>query len=260
MAGFEEDPAPAPADTDGWVLRLDAYEGPIDLLLDQARANRIDLTAISILDLAEQYLAFIERARQLRLEIAADYLVMAAWLAYLKSRLLLPAQDDPEEEPTGAELAAALAFQLRRLDAMRQAATQLFGRPRRGVGRFPRGEAAAPLVNRRIRIVAGLHELLRAYGDHLRRTTVPERLTIQASRLMAPEQALVRMRALLGDLGDWASLHSFLPKRLDDPLGQRSALAATLVASLELAKEGAVDVRQDRAFGPIMIKRKDPRP
>src|SRR3546814_10475922 len=173
-----EDPTPPRGLDDesdeGFVLRLETYEGPIDVLLDQAREQKVDLTQISILALADQYLGFVERARRLRLELAADYLVMAAWLAYLNSRLLLPEQEG-DEEPSGEELAAALAFQLRRLEAMRDAGRQLLAQPQLGRDRFPRGGSQPGLVVRTNVYDVSLYELLKAYGEHKRRTAGGDR-------------------------------------------------------------------------------------
>ncbi len=197
------------------VVDLDGYEGPIDVLLSLARDQKVDLTKISILQLADQYLAFISAARQMRLEIAADYLVMAAWLAYLKSRLLLP-EPQPEDEPSGAELAAALAFQLQRLEAMQQAGVRLMARPLLGRDVFPRG--------------------------------APEGLP------HSMDDALARLGKLLGKLPEWRTLMSFLPPNLRAGLVGRSAVASTFAASLELVRSGRVQLRQDVAFGPIYLR------
>ncbi len=253
-----EDPPPEPSGArsdEEFVLRLAAYEGPIDVLLDQARGQKVDLTQISILDLADQYLAFVERARRLRLELAADYLVMAAWLAYLKSRLLLPAP--PEyDEPSGEVLAEALAFQLRRLEAMRAVAQRLMARPRLGIDRFARGatpEAAEPGPPGAF--TATLYDLLKAYAEHRRRTDPAGGLHIEASQLMSMDEALRRLAELLGGRPGWSSLISFLPTGLTDPLVARSALAATFAASLELARAGAIELRQESTFGPVYLRR-----
>ncbi|MEQ8965321.1 MAG: ScpA family protein [Azospirillaceae bacterium] len=237
------------------VLRLESYEGPIDVLLEQARAQKVDLTHISILELADQYLAFVEQASRLRLELAADYLVMAAWLAYLKSRLLLPERDENDEEPSGEELAAALQFQLRRLEAMREAGGKLLSLPRLGIDRHARGMPEETLVRRTPVYDVSLYDLLKAYGDHKRRTTASGALQIRASRLYSTEVALKRLTRMLGGLPGWTTLQAFLPEPSADPLVRRSALAATFVASLELAKSGAAELRQDGTFGPIYLRR-----
>jgi segregation and condensation protein A len=250
---FEEDTREPVAPEDALLLDLDGYEGPIDVLLLLARDQKVDLRKISILDLADQYLAFIARARQLRLEIAADYLVMAAWLAYLKSRLLLP-EPEGEGEPTGAELAAALAFQLQRLQAMRDAGAKLMARPQLGREIFPRG---AP---ERFRVIAKpiytttLYDLLKAYGSHAGRRHEGA-LHILPMDLYSMDDALKRIGAMIGKVLDWTSLASFLPEGLVDGLVRRSAIAATFSASLEMVRSGRARIRQDSNFGPIYIKK-----
>ncbi len=236
------------------VLDIDGFEGPIDLLLTLARDQKVDLTRISILQLAEQYLAFVEQARQLRLELAADYLVMAAWLAYLKSRLLLP--EPQEEEPSGEELAAALAFQLQRLEAMQGAAARLLARPRLGRDVFARGAPEdMPILQKRV-VEVSLYDLLKAYGEHKRRQEKQEPFHIAATELYSIEEALGRMAEMLGRLPDWTRLQSFLPPGFrGGGLKARSALASTFLASLELAKDGKLELRQERAFAPIYLRR-----
>ncbi len=243
------------------VLELDGFAGPIDLLLTLAREQKVDLTKISILHLAEQYLAFVQQARRVRLELAADYLVMAAWLAYLKSRLLLPAQEQDGDEPSGQEMAAALQFQLRRLEAMREAGARLLARPRLGRDVFARGAPEGIRVVARPVYDASLFELLSAYaGIHRRGKATP--LTIEPSNLFSADDALQRLRAMLGTAPEWTTLMSFLPSDLadDGSLVRRSAVAATVVAGLELAKSGAAQLRQDGPFGPIYIRRNTRRP
>lgn len=256
-AVFEADAAPggaAPA-AEAFVLRLESYEGPIDLLLDQARQQKVDLTQISILALADQYLAFIEQARRLKLELAAEYLVMAAYLAWLKSRLLLPAPVD-DDAPSGEELAETLAFRLRRLEAMRIAAGRLMARSRLGTDVFARGrpEPLAPIV--RPVWQASLYDLLSAFADRYRRRRRAETaLAVEASRLYSMDQALERMTALLADVPDWATLSRFVPPGLGDPLTARSATAAAFTAALELCRSGRVRLRQDAVFAPLYLKR-----
>jgi len=255
---FEEPQAAPPADgiaavdDTQFVLDLDGYEGPIDVLLTLAREQKVDLTKLSILDLADQYLEFVARARRLRLELAADYLVMAAWLAYLKSKLLLP-EPEGEGEPTGAELAAALSYQLQRLEAMQEAGARLMARPQLGRDVFARG-APEP-----IRIVAKpvykltLYELLRAYGSQVRRQQ-SHTLHILPMELYSMDDALKRLGDMLGHVPDWAVLTSFLPDGLKDGLQRRSAIAATFAASLELVRAGRAQLRQDGTFGPIFLR------
>ncbi len=253
---FREDAPPAGDDSGGEALHLDiaGFEGPIDVLLQLAREQKVDLTQIRILDLAEQYLAFVREARRLRLELAADYLVMAAWLAFLKSRLLLPEPESEEAEASGAEMAAALRFQLQRLQAMQDAGEKLMARPRLGVDVFPRGEpAGAPPVVTRVAYQCSLHDLLRAYGD-LRTRGQVESLRVDPMDLESVENALARLRRTLGARPGWCALMDFLPRDLATPLQRRSACAATFAASLELCREGAVELRQPRTFGAIYVR------
>jgi segregation and condensation protein A len=234
------------------VVDLGAYEGPIDVLLTLAREQKVDLTKISILQLADQYLAFIAEARRLRLELAADYLVMAAWLAYLKSRLLLP-EPQPDDEPSGVELAAALAFQLQRLEAMQQAGARLMARPLLGRETFPRGAPEGLRLVSRVVWDVSLYELLKAYGEGRSRGASGV-LEIRAAELYSMDDALERLSAVLGRVPEWRVLSSFLPPNLRGGIVGRSALAATFAASLELARAGRVELRQDAAFGPIFIR------
>lgn len=234
------------------IVHLDGFEGPIDLLLALARDQKVDLTKISILGLAEQYLTFIEEARRLRLEVAADYLVMAAWLAYLKSRLLLPVNEG-DEEPSGAELAAALTYQLQRLESMRTAAETLFQRPLLGRDVFVRGAPEGVRVTTRSVYEATLFELLQAYGTTQRRRK-PAPLQIEQMELFSMDDALSRLGNVLGRVPDWSALMSFLPDDLDDDLVRRSAVASTFAASLELVRSGRAEIRQDQLFGPIMFR------
>ncbi|MHA1536325.1 MAG: segregation and condensation protein A [Alphaproteobacteria bacterium] len=240
------------------VLDLEGYEGPLDALLGLAREQKVDLTQISILQLADQFLEFISRARALQLEIAADYLVMAAWLAYLKSRLLLPQADDGEE-PSGAEMAAALAFQLRRLEAMREAGKKLFARPQLGREVFARGAPEAIDLVRRNVYEVSLYDILKAYGEQQRRPQSGP-LTIEALDLYSVDEAIGRLRKLLGEMPDWQVLGSFLPDDLSSDIGRRSAIASTFAASLELVRDGKASLRQDQLFGPIYVRgKRDPR-
>lgn len=248
---------PLAANDDGDLhLDLDGYEGPIDILLTLARDQKVDLKKISILELADQYLAFIARARKLRLELAADYLVMAAWLAYLKSRLLLP-EPPGDGEPTGIELAAALAFQLQRLEAMQKAGQAMLDLPQLGRDVFTRG-APEPLRVVDVPVFElSLYDLLKAYGTHpgRRREGV---LQIQPLNLFSMDDALKRIGDFIGQTLDWTTLQHFLPDGLRQPLQRRAAVAATFAASLELARSGIINLRQDGLFGPIYLKRADP--
>jgi len=235
-----------------FVLDLDGYEGPIDVLLGLARDQKVDLAKISILALADQYLAFIAERRRLRLEIAADYLVMAAWLAYLKSRLLLP-EAPADDEPSGEELAAALSHRLQLLAAMQQAGARLMAQPQVGRDVFLRGAPEGFVSVERPLYELSLYELLKAYADGRRRqeTTV---LTIEPAAFHSLDEALQRLSRFVGHIPDWRELTNFLPEELRGDLFSRSALAATFAASLELARAGRLELRQDRAFGPIYLR------
>ena len=259
------DPAPAPASVpaptaddvadDALIVDVPGYDGPLDLLLTLARTQKVDLMQISVLALAEQYLAFVEQARTLRIELAADYLVMAAWLAFLKSRLLLP--PDPEAEgPSAEDMAAHLAFQLERLQAMRQAAAQLLARDRLGADRFCRGDPDPTLRVRRVEWQAGLIDLMRAYA-RLKTRDEFRPFALDRRDIYTMEQALDRMRGLIGFAGGWTDLADFLPDGWDASAARRrSATAATFAASLELAKQGQLQIRQEGTFAPIAIRRR----
>jgi segregation and condensation protein A len=238
---------------DGFKVELGGYEGPLDLLLTLARKQKVDIRQISILALAEQYLAFIAQARKVRLEIAADYLVMAAWLAYLKSRMLLP-ETDNEEEPSGEELAARLQHQLRRLDAMRVAADAIMERNRLGQDVFARGAPEGVRIIRDSVYECSLYELLNAYGSQIGRTNVST-FRLRPVTIMSVEEAIRRLSQILGDMPDWASLETFLPTDLASGVERRSGVAATFTACLELAKQGKLLIRQSQTFGPVYLKK-----
>ena len=235
------------------VVELGGFEGPLDLLLTLGRAQKLDLRRISILRLAEQYLAFVEAAKRLRIELAADYLVMAAWLAYLKSRLLLP-PDPTEEGPSGEEMAAHLAFQLERLEAMRAVAARLMARNRLGRDVFVRGAPEAVTRETRVEHQAGLVDLLRAYARIKTRDDFqPLHLTREPVYTM--EAALERMRGLIPAAIDWIELAAWLPGDwAGDPVKRRSAVAASFAAALELVKAGRLDLRQGAPFEPIFLR------
>lgn len=263
---FQEDPAAPLAEpnaSDALLLDIDGYEGPIDVLLNLARDQKVDLMKISILQLARQYLSFIDRARERNLDLAAEYLVMAAWLAYLKSRLLLPKSEDDEEELSGEEMAAALAFQLKRLEAMQEAATQLFARPRLGQDVFPRGMAEGLQTNTNTKFTVGLYDMLRAYGD-IKHREASSKYELPVFRLMSMDEAVERMSKMLGRLPKkgahsvWATLTSFLPGGIKTKLYKRSALASTFTAGLEMAKQGQIELRQDGPFRPIFLRSRPP--
>ena len=253
VAAVPEDVA-ARREGEALIVDVDGFEGPLDLLLTLARTQKLDLMKISVLALAEQYLAFVEQARQLRIELAADYLVMAAWLAYLKSRLLLP--PDPEAEgPTAEDLAAHLAFQLERLQAMREVAARLMARDRLGISRFGRGAPETVTRLRRTEWQAGLLDLMRAYA-RLRTRDDFRPYAFDRRDLYTMEQALERLRGLIGFAGDWTDLTEFLPEGWAGDGRSRSARAATFAASLELARQGRIEIRQTDMFAPISIRRR----
>ncbi len=241
------------------VLDLDGYAGPIDVLLALARQQKVDLTRISILDLAEQYLAFIVAARRIDLEIAADYLVMAAWLVYLKSRLLLPEEED-DEEPSGPELAEALSFQLRRLQAMQERGQQMMARPLLGRDVFARGDPQETEVVRSSVYEVSLFDLLSAYGENRRRGAEAV-FEIEPSTLYSIAEAIERLSGLSGGTAGWRTLLEFLPPEAGGGIRLRSAVASTFVAGLELARMGRLEFRQLNPFGPIYIRgRNGPQP
>lgn len=254
MSATAEDSFGLPqTDEPALVLDLDGYEGPIDLLLALAREQKVDLAKLSILALADQYLAFIAAQRRLRLEIAADYLVMAAWLAYLKSRLLLPEPPAEDDSPSGEELAAALSHRLQLLAAMQRAGAALMARLLLGRDVFRRGAPEGlPRVDRPL-YQATLYELLAAYGESHRRRHATV-LTIEPPALHSLDAALRRLGEFVGHLPEWRELAAFLPAELRGGVYRRSALAATFAATLELARAGRIELRQDRAFGPIYLR------
>jgi segregation and condensation protein A len=236
------------------IVDVDGFEGPLDLLLMLSRTQKVDLRKISVLDLAVQYLGFVEKARELRIELAADYLVMAAWLAFLKSRLLLP-PDPADAGPSGDELAAHLAFQLERLQAMREAAARIMARDQKGRDFFVRGVPEDVARVRRTTYTATLLDLMQAYA-RIRTKDEFRPYSVDRDRIMTMETALERMRGLIGFDGEWNDLSSYLPEGWDgDPAMLRSATASTFAASLELAKLGQVELRQTDTFSRIEIRK-----
>jgi segregation and condensation protein A len=246
-AEFEERPI---RQSDELTLALDGWEGPLDLLLNLARAQKVDLAQISILQLVDQYIAYIAGARALKLEIAADYLVMAAWLAYLKSCLLLP--KDPEQDPSPEEIALRLQLRLQRLDAMREAGARLLGRDRIGRDVFLRGAPEGLRVVRKAAWQVRDFDLFAAYGV-VRARTQPAMHVVHARAVMTLEEALDRVGKMIGQALDWTFLESFLPST-QDPQFRKSALASSFLAILELAKRGRLEFAQEEAFAPIRVK------
>lgn len=250
---FEEDPPRDVMAGEGFILALSGYEGPIDVLLTMARDQKVDLKQISILALADQYLIFIERAAREHLELAADYLVMAAWLAYLKSKLLLPPEENPDQ-PSAEEMADALKFQLMRLQAMQDAGAKIFQLPVRGVNFFGRGMAEGLPVTYRTVYDVSLYDLLKAYAAQHRDRAVTA-LEIEPFDLFSIDDAIERLRGVLPGVPDWSALLEFLPRGIRQPLMRRSAISTTLIAALELVRQGKADIRQDGGhFSPIFIK------
>lgn len=245
-------PAPPPAVSlaETLTVSFESWEGPLDLLLTLARNQKVDLREISILALTEQYLAFIEGARQLRLELAADYLVMAAWLAYLKSSLLLPKQEQPDPDP--AELALRLQLRLQRLHAMREAAARLMARDRIGRDVFPRRKPEGLALVRKTQWRASFYDLIQAYGQMKARTR-PVVHTIALRPVMTLDEAIQRVGALVGAALDWTRIEAFLPPATEASKA-KSALASSFVAALELARQGRLDLRQDAIFAPIFLR------
>jgi segregation and condensation protein A len=238
------------------IVDVDGFEGPLDLLLTLSRTQKVDLRKISVLQLAEQYLGFVEQARTLRIELAADYLVMAAWLAFLKSRLLLPPEPG-EDGPSAEDLAAHLAFQLERLQAMRDAAARLMARDQLGRDFFARGVPEDLTQHRKVTWTATLLDLMRAYAQ-IRTKDEFRPFVLDREHVYTMEQALDRMRGLIGYVGDWAVLTSFMPEGWNvTPMARRSAMAAHFAAVLEMAKSGQLTLRQGETFAPIELRRRD---
>lgn len=237
------------------IVDVEGFAGPLDLLLSLSRTQKVDLRRISVTELAEQYLKFIDHAKRLRLELAADYLVMAAWLAFLKSRLLLPPVPG-EEGPTGEELAAHLAYQLERLQAMRDCAAKLMARDQLGRDFFARGVPETVERVRKVQYTANLMDLMQGYA-RIRTKDDFRPFVMDRHAILTMEQALERLRGLIGYAGDWTGLESYLPEGWDlDPAKRRSATAATFAASLELVKAGQIEIRQGETFAPIQIRKK----
>lgn len=234
------------------VIDVGGFEGPLDLLLHLARTQKVDLSRISVLALAEQYLAFIESARRVRLELAADYLVMAAWLAYLKSRLLIPAPPK-DDGPSGEEMAATLAFRLRRLEAIRDVATRLVNRDRLGRDFFARGAPEIMPDRPKAPFDASLYDLLSAYAS-LRQRQATTNVTIARRRVWSLAEARLMLARIIGTLDDWTALDQFLIRYMTDPQERPTAIASSFAATLELVREGRIEIRQDGAFRPILMR------
>jgi segregation and condensation protein A len=245
-------PAPPPAEE---VLNVDVdgYEGPLDLLLDLARRQKVDLSGISILALAEQYLGFIASLRERRIEVAADYLVMAAWLAYLKSRLMVP-QAPSDDEPSGEMLAAMLQFRLKRLEAMREAASQLMNRPRLGFQVYARGMPEPIHIERKSIFEANLYELLKAYSAQRERGIVAEYSPYQRT-VWSLQEARDILQRLIGDSFEWVPMDTYLAEYLASPEDRATVRASSFASSLELVRLGKIDIRQNSTFGPLLMRK-----
>jgi segregation and condensation protein A len=250
MMGEEELFIAPVRDDEALNLSLDGWEGPLDLLLNLARAQKVDLHQISILALVEQYLTYLEQAKALRLEIAADYLVMAAWLAYLKSCLLLP--KDPTIDPSPEELALRLQLRLQRLDAMRDAGARLMGRDRLGRDVFSRGAPEGLKLVRKSNWQASSFDLYAAYG-RVKARTQPAMHVVAHRSVMTLEDAIQRVSALIGQALDWTTLEAFLPVTAD-PQYRRSALASSFLAALELARQGRLELDQREPFAELLVR------
>jgi segregation and condensation protein A len=237
------------------IVDVSGFEGPMDLLLELARHHKIDLSQISILALAEQYLAFIEHARARRLEIAADYLVMAAWLAYLKSRLLLPRTPGDDEMPA-EDLAAHLSFRLQKLQAMRDAAAQLMSRNRLGRDVFARGEPEKLVFDTKVEFADNLIDLLKAYAERRQKKARHHTYTIKRIKAWSIKDARQILERLVGRMDNWGSLDTWLADYIGSMEGRATVIASSFTASLELAREGVIEIRQERAFEPIYMRRR----
>ncbi len=257
LSDWEEGGALLDADAgDQLVVDVEGFEGPLDLLLALARTQKVDLAKISVLALAQQYLDFISEARRLRLEIAADYLVMAAWLAFLKSKLLLPAEPSEEGEPTGAELAALLAFRLKRLHAMREVSAQLMTRKRLGRDVFGRGDPEPIRISRQSVYDANVYDLLKAYSQQRQRTAVLS-MQLKPRTVWSLNEAREELERLLGMNVDWAPLDQLIAEFLVEPELRKTALASSFTATLEMTREGALEIRQAKSFAPLFVRRRE---
>jgi segregation and condensation protein A len=255
VSDWEQDDGQAPSAGETLVVDVEGFEGPLDLLLALARTQKVDLARISVLALAQQYLDFITEARRLRLEIAADYLVMAAWLAFLKSKLLLPAEPSQEGEPSGEELAALLAFRLKRLDAMRDASAQLMTRKRLGRDVFARGLPEPIRVTKNSIYEANVYDLLKAYSQQRQRNST-RTLHMEKRTVWSLKEARDELERLLGVACDWAPLDQLLAEFLVEPELRKTALASGFTATLEMTREGALEIRQSKSFAPLMVRRR----
>jgi segregation and condensation protein A len=252
---FNDDESERRAEGPALIVDVDGFEGPLDLLLELARRQKVDLQRISILALAEQYLAFVEEARKVRLELAADYLVMAAWLAYLKSRLLLPQDNKTGDGPSAEEMAGALAERLRTLEAIRRAAQLLLARPQLGRDVFARGQPQEITLVRKPLWEATLHDLLSAYARQREKHALA-RVTIEKRFVWSLSEAREALERLMGQMKDWAPLDSYLIQYAVAPEMRRSVSASAFASALEMVREGHLELRQDTAFDKLWMRRR----
>lgn len=242
--------------SDELIVDVGGFEGPLDLLLELARAHKIDLSQISILALADQYLAYVDKMRQTRLDIAADYLVMAAWLAYLKSRLLIPMPPSASDEGQPQDMAARLAFRLQRLQAMRDAAEKIFLHPQLGHHVFQRGAPQPLVVDVQRQYGDTLIDLLKAYAERRQRKVVRQTYTVKRQPTWSIKEAREAMERLVGSMDEWGTFDMWLERYLSSPETRRSVRASSFTASLELARDGRIELRQEEAFKPIYLRRR----
>ncbi len=246
---------PDKTDEEQLIIDVDGFEGPLDLLLTLARSQKVDLTKISILELAQQYLLFVSEARKYRLELAADYLVMASWLAFLKSKLLLPPEEKDEDGPTGEELAALLTFRLQKLNAMREAAAKIMNRKRLGRDIFARGMPQNVRVIKTPEFHAETYELLKAYSLQRQRKSIVA-VKLGGRTVWSIKEARERLEKLLGTTLEWFPIEKFLAEFTPGTELARTVTASTFGASLELAREGDIELKQSQPFAPIYVRRK----
>ena len=240
--------------SDDLIVSLEGYEGPLDVLLVLAKSQKVDLMKISILQLTEQYLVFINKVREQNLELAADYLVMAAWLAYLKSNLLLP-REESGEELSAEQMAERLKFQLKKLESIRQVSDKLMSLPVLGINFFNRGMPEGIRLIRTPEYYLGLYDLLKSYANQ-RYKSAYSSMTIERPAVYAMEEALVRLQRMVGNVPQWTKLESFLPPEFSKGINARSGVAGTLAAAMELVREGVLEVQQLVPYGPVFIKNK----
>jgi len=244
-------------DADTLIVDVEGFEGPLDLLLAMARTQKVDLAKISVLALVEQYLVFVDAARRIKLELAADYLVMAAWLAYLKSRLLLPREEEPGGDLSAEQMAQRLSFRLMRLEAMRNAAAELMNRDRLGRDVFPRGRPEGFTRSRDTKYTASIYDLLKSYAMQRQRTVTVVH-TIKRRTVWSVKDARTRLQKLIGETEHtWVQLDMFLEQYLPNPEDIRTIRASSFGATLEMARDGLVELRQERPFSPIYMRTRE---